>query len=792
VIAKANVIPANPSNYQSLLRTLQPGDMLLLAAGTYNGSSTPGLPISNLHGTAAQPIIISGPESGARPVLIGDGSHNTIQFNNASHIIVRNIEVDARDTGGEGVNAKDNPSHHITLENLVIRGVGGEQAIIGISTKVPVWDWVIRGCEIYNAGTGIYLGNSDGNEPFVRGLIENNLIVDTLGYNLQIKHQNPRPTVAGMPTGVSQTIIRHNVFSKARNGATGSARPNLLIGHLPRSGAGASDSYLIYGNFFYQNPTEALFQGEGNIAFYNNVLLNDGGDAINIQPHNDVPKMIRVFHNTIVASGTGIRISGGAGGFTQKAIGNAVFAGSPIAASDAQGNITGAYNSAANVLNNPRGSLANGTLDLFPRAGQLSGPALAIAEIDDFSDWNLDFNGVSHASHTIRGGYAGQGQNPGWTLALQRKVVDGSTPTPTPDPDPTPTPDPDPTPTPDPDPTPTPDPDPTPSPTPDPDPSPTPTPDPDPTPTPTPDPDPTPTPDPDPTPGSGDGLSGTYYNRLGFKGASVSRVDATIDFEWGKSRPHPDIRANSYSVRWQGEIEATQDEVYTFYANSDDGVRVWVNGERIIRDWKNHAARESSGKIALEAGKRYPIKIEYKERRGVALMQLFWESASTPKQIVPQSQLYTGSAVADPVADLVVTDLTAASGTAYRLATLANKAALYVDRKYSWRDLPAELPGLPYIQTANNDKSADGSDFLSFTVDRPVTVWVAYDVRLNRIPAWLSDWQTSGRRLKTTDFSNRMLFSKDFPAGTVTLGANEGRHRHSMYSVILMAQEDDS
>jgi hypothetical protein len=26
----------------------------------------------------------------------------------------------------------------------------------------------------------------------------------------------------------------------------------------------------------------------------------------------------------------------------------------------------------------------------------------------------------------------------------------------------------------------------------------------------------------------------------------------------------------------------------------------------------------------------------------------------------------------------------------------------------------------------------------------------------------------------------------------VTLGANEGRHRHSMYSVILMAQEDDS
>ena len=98
---------------------------------------------------------------------------------------------------------------------------------------------MIRNCVIQGAGTGMYLGNSDGNEPFIAGLIEHNLVIDTIGYNIEIKHQNPRPRVSGIPTGRSKTIIRHNVFSKSANSSTGRrARPNLLVGHFPRSGPG--------------------------------------------------------------------------------------------------------------------------------------------------------------------------------------------------------------------------------------------------------------------------------------------------------------------------------------------------------------------------------------------------------------------------------------------------------------------------------------------------------------------------------------------------------------------------
>lgn len=92
------------------------------------------------------------------------------------------------------------------------------------------------------------------------------------------------------------------------------------------------------------------------------------------------------------------------------------------------------------------------------------------------------------------------------------KVTDikltGSTPDPTPDPNPKPTPNPDPNP----DPTPNPDPNPNPTPNPDPNPNPTPDPDPNPNPTPDPDPDPNPNPTPDPNPTPAPVLSHLTYN----------------------------------------------------------------------------------------------------------------------------------------------------------------------------------------------------------------------------------------------------------------------------------------
>ncbi|WNM63964.1 hypothetical protein [Candidatus Nitrospira neomarina] len=424
-----NIIRANPSNYLSLLSTLTSGDTLLLDPGIYDQN---GLPVFNLNGTQDKPIIISGQDGGTRPQILGHSNQNTVRIDGSSYVIICNLEVNPRNLGGDGVNAQG-ISHHITLENLYIHGFSDDQGTVGISTnRSPVWNWTIRNNIITDGGTGMYLGNSPGTEPFVNGVIENNLITDTIGYNIEIKHQNPRPNVPGMPTGKSKTIIRNNVFSKANNASSGGrARPNLLVGHFPLSGPGQDDVYEIYGNFFYQNPNEALFQGEGNVAVFSNIFVNTLDSpypAMNIRPHNDRPRMVRVFNNTMISKNTGITVSGGYPEFQQKVLGNVVFAGTPIQASDVLDNITDVFAAAGNYLVNPFAS--PGQLDLYPRPGKVTGVPITTDSFNgQFTDWNLDFNGTLR-DFRFRGSYAGEGQNPGWLPKLERKPFKQQTPGP--------------------------------------------------------------------------------------------------------------------------------------------------------------------------------------------------------------------------------------------------------------------------------------------------------------------------------------------------------------------------
>jgi hypothetical protein len=90
-------------------------------------------------------------------------------------------------------------------------------------------------------------------------------------------------------------------------------------------------------------------------------------------------------------------------------------------------------------------------------------------------------------------------------------------------------------------------------------------------------------------------------------------------------------------------VQAQKTEEYTFYTQSDDGVRLWVNGQQVINNWTAHGSTENSGKIRLEAGKKYDLKMEYFNRSGGATAQLKWSSPSTAKQIIPESQLYAGA-----------------------------------------------------------------------------------------------------------------------------------------------------
>jgi hypothetical protein len=413
-----SVYRGSPDNYRRFIGLLRPGDTLVLAPGEYRD----GLPLRNLSGEPGRPITISGPRRGALATFVARSGHNTVSIVDSRYVTIRDIVLEGRNLPVDAVKAEGHShwAHDITLENLVIRGHGNNQQTVGISTKCPAWNWLLRGNTILGAGTGMYLGNSDGSAPFVAGRIERNLIVDTVGYNLQIKHQHPRPDVPGMPAGRSSTIIRHNVFAKAEGGTAEAARPNVLVGHFPLEGPGAADDYAVYGNFFYQNRHEALFQGEGNVALYSNLFVNDYGDAIRIQPHNDIPRRILIAYNTVVAAGTGISVlqKEGAPQFRQLVTANSVFAGIGLAGGTQRGNVAAPFSEADAFLNHPFAPL--GELDLFPRRSQApKGPSEALPP-EPFPDWEKDFNGRVRVPGSI-GAYSWRGTNPGWRPRLVRK-----------------------------------------------------------------------------------------------------------------------------------------------------------------------------------------------------------------------------------------------------------------------------------------------------------------------------------------------------------------------------------
>lgn len=401
----AELYYGTPSNYRVLLGRLKAGDSLVLAPGIYRE----GLPVHGINGEPGKPIVIKGPRAQPFARFVARPNANTVSIVNSAYVQIRNLELDGNGLAVAAVRAEGHAewAHHITLESLYIHGHGPYQSAVGIATFCPSWRWVIRNNVIVGAGTGMYLGQSDGSAPFVAGTIEHNVIADSIGYNLQIKHQRPRPQIEGMPEEKSVTIIRHNVFAKSANSSSGKmARPNLLVGHWPPSGPGAEDTYVIYGNVFYQNPSEALFQGEGNIAFYSNVLVNTFGDAINIRPHNDVPRRIEVFRNTVLAANTGISVSGADPAYTQRVAANAVFASVPITGGEQHANKTGPLAEAAEHFANPFAPL--GRLDLAPKPGKLITEPLNVLPEAPFPDLDRDFDGRVYLS-PIAGAYAGDG-----------------------------------------------------------------------------------------------------------------------------------------------------------------------------------------------------------------------------------------------------------------------------------------------------------------------------------------------------------------------------------------------
>jgi hypothetical protein len=154
--------------------------------------------------------------------------------------------------------------------------------------------------------------------------------------------------------------------------------------------------------------------------------------------------------------------------------------------------------------------------------------------------------------------------------------------------------------------------------------------------------------------GAGSGLLAQYYNDAGsgvfFTSLALSRTDPTVNFSWGAAAPASGVQTDNFSVRWSGQIQAPVSGSFTFTTTSDDGVRLWVNGQLIIDNWTDHGATDNSGAITLSAGTKYDIRMDYYEKGGDAVAKLSWAYPGQTIQIIPQIYLFPAPVVNQPPA----------------------------------------------------------------------------------------------------------------------------------------------
>lgn len=135
------------------------------------------------------------------------------------------------------------------------------------------------------------------------------------------------------------------------------------------------------------------------------------------------------------------------------------------------------------------------------------------------------------------------------------------------------------------------------------------------------------TPPPPATPPSSaptDAWRGEYYGNVDLSGSPLlTRDDPYIGFEWGLNSPASGIPADFFGVRWTRKVSFDKGP-YAFCAMADDGVRLFVDGVRLIDEWHPSNSQSYCATRELTKG-AHEVKVEYYEDGAQALIYVWWE-----------------------------------------------------------------------------------------------------------------------------------------------------------------------
>lgn len=134
------------------------------------------------------------------------------------------------------------------------------------------------------------------------------------------------------------------------------------------------------------------------------------------------------------------------------------------------------------------------------------------------------------------------------------------------------------------------------------------------------------------------GLKGEYFRGMELSGKPVlTRIDPRVAFRWDRGAPTDDLVARGeldmaqglagdhFSVRWAGELLPPVTGRYELNVGANDGFRLTLDGETLIDAWQQaERVHSKSAFVDLEAGRAYPVTLEYFEDIRDAEVRLSW------------------------------------------------------------------------------------------------------------------------------------------------------------------------
>ena len=144
------------------------------------------------------------------------------------------------------------------------------------------------------------------------------------------------------------------------------------------------------------------------------------------------------------------------------------------------------------------------------------------------------------------------------------------------------------------------------------------------------------------------GLKGQYCRDKDCGDVVGTRIDETVDFNWGMDAPFNGVPAEDFSVRWTGILTPPATGRYQLECESDDRMTVWIDGKRIM---SSRHGQNGYKRVSFKAGKQYRLRVDFVEDSGEAFARLYWQPPGKGRTVVPASALSVGlgSAVGDEV-----------------------------------------------------------------------------------------------------------------------------------------------